>query len=145
MKSIRLTLSLFALLSMPTVALAAEALQLELTGGETVTYVLSSKPRVTFMGDQMKITSTDASADYARNQVLSMRFVSDQGVDRLIADGEYSISYTDNTLRAPEREIFVYNLSGRLVGKGYGEFLTVDLEPGVYVAKTSEATLKILK
>lgn len=63
-------------------------------------------------------------------------------IDSVAAPGT-SLTFDGHTLRAPGQEISLYTLTGTLVARGASTLTVAPLAPGIYIASTPTATLKI--
>src|SRR5574344_2964530 len=128
MKKLFSTLLFLLTASMAVSAQKVAALVITHADGTTTSYELFTKPRVTFVGDSVKIVSPTLSAEYPSADVLRFHYqlpstaVSDVSTDeRLSSDGEYLIFggdvksdaiklYTVNGMAVPAR--FTSSASG---------------------------------
>lgn len=145
MKLCKLTLSLIVLAAASLTAQAKTALQVSLSNGEKPTYVLGTKPEVTFNGADMVVSVANASTCYAMADVVDLQFVDVEGVDDILTDSDSVLSYCGGVIEAPGHEITVYSLAGTVVARGDSQLSTDNLASGVYVVTAGKQSLKIIK
>ncbi|MCM1004970.1 MAG: T9SS type A sorting domain-containing protein [Prevotella sp.] len=119
----------------------ATQLQLTLADGSTPAYALAEKPNITFPGDDMVISTSEASVTYSRAEVVNMVFTEVASVDTLT--GEQQFSYVCGVITAPDSEICVFNMEGMVCLQGRESLSVQDLNAGIYIVKTQNHTVKI--
>ncbi len=67
----------------------------------------------------------------------------ESGVENIISDSNNNISVIGNEIIA-NGEIYLYNINGQLILKGYDKLNLKNVINGVYIAKTAHATKKII-
>lgn len=129
-----------------TVARADDyALKVTLYEGPAATYVLSSKPVVTYSDENVIIKSGTLEDTYRIDDVKTLSFVepSSSGVKEIEQNVTYD--FRDNVFTCEGHEIRVYNLSGRSVASGYGTVSLESLERGIYIVSAGTRTIKVVK
>lgn len=126
---------------------AGKVLRVELRDGTSETYTLSEKPRVTFAGADAVITTAEASTSYERAEIKNFTFVSDTGTEGVddIMTPTVNYTYLDGVFTAPGCNIAVYALSGTLVCSATDSADMRNLNPGIYIVKAGNRTIKIIK
>lgn len=120
------------------------ALKLTLDDGTTATYVLDSKPVVTFSGERMNIMSADAAVAYERSKVVSMAFVDDATAIPAVGDGDAVLRYTNCLIESPGMDIRVFAADGTLVASATSAIDTGMFPAGVYIVAAGNQSLKII-
>lgn len=124
---------------------AGHALRLSLDSGSTATYVLSSKPVVTFSDGKMTVSNTSLEDSYSLGQIISMAFVEDiTSLAPAVSEGPV-YDFRGNVFRCEGNDIRVYDLSGRPVAGAYGEVSLQALENGVYIVSVAGRSIKVFK
>lgn len=143
----KLILMLWAFSALGFSADAETCLRLTLANGTNSSYVLSERPVIKFPGTRMEITTAEASVSYDRTSVISMEFVEGQpaSIDDITENGDFQFSYMNGIIRCSGSEISIYNLSGSMVASGHDELSTEHLNSGIYIVKTNNHTVKIIK
>ncbi len=153
----RLKMLFLAALLLPLSALAAETtLVVELTTGQTASYVLQDKPVLTIEGTLLKIKTETVQTDYERSQVKRFYFTGDHtGLKETLKDAlVYKQTDADhleiNGLSQGDR-IMVCDMAGRQCGSisRSGDTATISLsgqQKGVYLVRVGKSqTIKIVK
>lgn len=143
MKKLILTLTLVA--ASFASAHAEWALKVSLADGSEPTYVLAEKPAITFEGQNMVIKTSDASTEYPRADVINMTFTSEVSSVEDITNTSSILSYVGGVVVAPDTDIMVYDLNGRMCISGHGEVSLDQLPAGIYIVATPYQTLKVIK
>ncbi len=137
-------------------ARATEKLYVEYKDGHVYSYVLTSRPKVTFAGNVINVAGTDISDTHKMDAVKQFLF-SEPGAAEVIGANEFSITYTDNaTVRldgfTPAGSLSVYDIGGTLMAEaafgsdGTAEISLEAMAPGIYlIATTDGKTYKIVK
>lgn len=134
------------LLHVALVASAADtALKVLLTDGNSATYMLSDKPKVTFTGEDMNIVSSSASTSYQRSTVASVTFVDAESAIGDIRAKAVTYRYAGSRFEAEGCDITVYSITGATMLRGTDSVSLEHLEPGVYVVKAGNQSIKIRK
>lgn len=132
------------------------ALNLHLASGKQVTVLLDEQPVVTFVGDELVITTPMNRMSYRSADVLKFTYayVNPDDVTGVKASGTKLIM-KENTLQAtslePSSKVEVYGVDGILVAttttdKNGNASVDLSRHPGkVFVIKTSVANFKIIK
>lgn len=123
---------------------AATALRVTLVDGTAQNFVLEERPVVTFPGQNMLIKTSDFETTVERYDIKSMDFIDEVTGIEDIAEGEKIISYLNGIVTA-EGMIYLYDMSGRQRLAGNGSLDTTTLPSGVYVVRTINQSLKIVK
>ncbi|MDO4160400.1 MAG: hypothetical protein Q4D41_08090 [Prevotellaceae bacterium] len=122
------------------------ALKVSFTDGSSATYALSEKPKVSFSGQDMTITSSDASTSYPRSEIVKITF---EEITTSITDvndaNNITYSFNNDIFEAEGTEISVYSTSGSLVTKGSDMVSLRSLQSGVYVVRAGKQSIKIRK
>ncbi|MCM1369184.1 MAG: hypothetical protein NC204_02300 [Candidatus Amulumruptor caecigallinarius] len=126
---------------------AETMLEIKLADGSSPTYMLSEKPVLKCIGDNLTVTVNSASFSYKRADIVKMIFAENgAGVDDILSDEDRQLfSYLNNTITAPGMHIRLFSLSGALVAESMD---CLDLNPmpaGIYVAKTKSHSVNIIK
>lgn len=135
---------LSVLLTIALSVCAAEKLALVQSSGET-SWAISTVKDVTFDGNGVKITFTDATSVYSAKadfKLLKFDTSTSSAIDNINADGGFSIN--GNTITA-EGEIKVYSLAGELVAQGKDVLSIENLSDGAYIVKAGSQITKIVK
>lgn len=143
MKKIILSLGL-ALLSATAFA-ESTVLILKLSDGKSDTYLLNEKPVITFEGANMLITTSDLSNSYARADVKSMEFSSDDSGITLPVEHNTTYSYRDNVFSCQGHMIEVYSISGTRVASARDAVSLADLPAAPYIINVNNESIKIIK
>lgn len=122
---------------------AATQLMLTLSDGSTPAYALAQKPSITFPGEDMVISTPEATFTYNRKEVVNMVFTEVNSVESLT--NEQQFSYIDGIITSPGSQIYVYDMSGAVCLKGIDTLSVRDLNSGVYIVKTQYHAVKIFK
>ena len=149
---------LFALLSLFTMMSAAEknAIRVYEADGNSIAYLLSARPTVTFSGDELVLKADDVEVAYPLTPSVRFEFaeapeeevVGIQGAQQeplfKITANEIDISHI-----RPNSIVSIYNLSGQIVkseradSKGRIIMNSLNLPKGTYIVKTEQVTFKI--
>lgn len=135
------------MLAAPFAAFAeGHALKVSLTDGNSEIYSLSEKPKISFSGEDMLITSSTVSTTYARSTVSAITFQEISTSIANVKEGNNTIyRFNNDKFEAEGTEISVYSTSGALVAKGKDAVSLQSLQPGVYVVKAGKQSIKINK
>lgn len=145
MRKLILTLALAAAGLTGARAEVVNAVKVTLNNGDTEVFVLADKPKITFDGDDLVVTSPVLTKSYLRSSVKNVTFcIKDLSVSD-IAAGETSYTYIDNVFSCPGADITVYNLSGVAVANGHETVSLAGQADGFYIIKTNFQTLKVVK
>lgn len=148
----------FLSLSMATNAIAEEinALQLLMSSGKLVTYMLDEEPVITFEADELVMKTHMATVRYQANDVLKFNYISveDAGIASLRSSG-VSFAINGNVLTAtklePNSEVNVYSADGKLIAtaktdKSGNVTMSLPLKSGeLCLISTTTANFKITK
>jgi hypothetical protein len=119
-------------------------------------YMLAEKPEVSFVGNNMRITSTKADVTYDLTEVIRFTYEtrSITGVSEL-RDELAEINYKDGELVISGikvgSSVNIYSLDGKLVKQltaqrtGSYRISLASLSKGVYIVKSDNVTYKIMK
>lgn len=134
----------------------AEALVIELASGETATFILEERPRLTFTGEELTITSGDYETSYplASLQRYTFKFAESSGITQS-ADKSQTITQTAGHIRldglSPGTQIKTFSVNGILVASdaadsnGSATISVSNLPKGVYIIKYGDKSTKIKK
>lgn len=125
-------------------AQTVEALKVTLNDGTSEVFVLPNKPKVTFSGDDVVVTSTALTKSYQRASVKKFTFVSVGAVNDIAAD-KTVYKFIDNVFTCCGADITVYNPAGMVVARGRDTVSIADHPNGVYIVKANNQTLKVVK
>lgn len=141
----KLLLMLTAFLAMGFMHGKAEVqLKLSLTDGTSRTFLLSENPVVTFPENQLKVTTPELTFSCDRAEVQSVTFGSPSSVtDHLVSAGKFS--YLNGVIVCEGSSIEVYDLSGRMCTTARDSLSTDSLRPGMYIVRTNQLVVKIIK
>lgn len=128
-----------------------DAMQIELNTGEPVVFHLSQSPEVSFVGDIVKIKSTqpDSNVEFEIDDVKSINFIENSSVEEIDAAAIVVKSTPAELIisNLPEKSVVgIYSVDGRCVASAIvtGEY-TVDkssLPHGVYVVRANNFVTK---
>ena len=152
---------LFALLSLFTMMSAAEknAIRVYEADGNSIAYLLSARPTVTFSGDELVLKADDVEVAYPltpsvrfefaeapeeeEEEVVGIQGAQQEPLFKITAD-EIDISHI-----RPNSIVSIYNLSGQVVKSGRADsegriiMNSLNLPKGTYIVKTEQVTFKI--
>lgn len=134
---------MFSLCACYSASYAAVCLRISLKDGTTPSYTLAERPVITFSGQEMNVTTQEASIAYQRDLVEKIDFGDVSSVSENIE--ETAFAYLDDTIRVPNSEIKVYDLNGSLRASGYDSLSIADLPKAIYIVKTKIHSVKIFK
>lgn len=139
-------ISLSLLVTSCMLGTAATVLKLTLDNGTTPTFVLAERPVVTFPDANMLITTSEVSTSYPRASVVKMQFDEEDAaaLDK-ITDAKDTFTYLNGIIHMPEEDIYVYDVTGNLRLKGHDTLSVYELPKGIYIVKTSNHSIKIVK
>ncbi len=105
--------------------------------GKAIEVTFSEKPRVVYLGDFLRITTTKVQIDY---QIKDLQKFTFDGINDENVIGNVRLNNNGSG-------IYVYDIGGKLVGKGVQDksISTDDLKKGVYIIKQGNTTYKLLK
>lgn len=143
---------LFSLFVGATIS-AQNTLVIELRDDSCVTFLLTEKPRVTFVGEQLNIVSSSASMELKRGDVKNWHFIgTPSSVESIATDAKVVLEgnalfisgITDDTV------ITLYKVSGVAVRhsdvvNGVCTMPLNDLAAGIYVVRYNNTSFKFLK
>lgn len=133
-----------------------KALVVELTSGETATFILEEKPRLTFTGEELMITSGEYETVYplASLQRYTFKSVEASGMTQP-ADNTPTMTQTAGHMRLdgldPGTRIKTFSVNGILVASdvadsnGSATISVNNLPKGVYIIKYGDKSTKIKK
>ena len=150
---------LFALLSLFTMMSAAEknAIRVYEADGNSVAYLLSARPTVTFSGDELVLKADDVEVAYPLTPSVRFEFAEAPEEEEVVgiqgAQQEPLFKITANEIDIshirPNSIVSIYNLSGQIVkseradSKGRIIMNSLNLPKGTYIVKTEQVTFKI--
>ena len=138
-------LILLAIMLMGNAARAGHALRLDLAGGTAATYILSSRPVVTYSDGSVTIKNASLEDTYSLGEVKSFAFVENMTSLSSAVSGEVVYDFRDNVFTCEGNEIRVYDLSGVLVAQGNGSVSLDGTASGVYIVSAAGRSIKIFK
>lgn len=121
------------------------ALRINLQGGTTATYILASKPVVTYQEGNVTIKNAELEDTYPLAEVKSFAFVNDVTSLSSAGDGDVTYRFSNNLFTCDGHDISVYDLSGTLVARGKNEVSLATLGNGIYVVSVAGRSVKIFK
>lgn len=121
------------------------ALRINLDGGTTATYILASKPVVTYEEGNVTIKNAELEDTYPLAEVKSFAFVNDVTSLPSVGDGNVTYRFSNNLFTCDGHDISVYDLSGILVAAGKNEVSLATLGNGIYVVSVAGRSVKIFK
>lgn len=121
------------------------ALRINLDGGTTATYILASKPVVTYEEGNVTIKNAELEDTYPLAEVKSFAFVNDVTSLPSVGDGNVTYRFSNNLFTCEGHDISVYDLSGTLVAAGKNEVSLATLGNGIYVVSVAGRSVKIFK
>lgn len=136
---------------------ADNALTVWAKDGTKVSYALSQRPKVTFSGEDLIITSVDSEVKYPLSQMSRFTFEVTSGIDMVDVDGNNvtPFSFDGDTMLFPAMDrdckVVIYNTDGKLMISREvksGTTLTIPLDvlnSGIYLVNVSGITYKITK
>ncbi len=125
--------------------------------GTKVSYALSERPKVTFSGDDLIITSGDNEVRYPLSQMSRFTFELTTGIDMVDAEGSNitPFEFNGDTLLFPaidkNCQVLIYATDGKLMisrDVKSGTILRIplnSLNSGIYLVNVSGITYKIVK
>lgn len=139
-------LILLALMFMGNVVRADNpALKVNLDGGTSATYILASKPVVTYEEGNVTIKTESLEDTYPLAEVKSFAFVNDVTSLASVGDGDVTYRFSNNLFTCEGHDISVYDLSGTLVAGGKNEVSLATFGNGIYVVSVAGRSVKIFK
>ncbi len=121
------------------------ALRINLDGGTTATYILASKPVVTYEEGNVTIKNAELEDTYPLAEVKSFAFVNNVTSLQSVGDGDVTYRFGNNLFTCDGHDISVYDLSGTLVAAGKNEVSLATLGNGIYVVSVAGRSVKIFK
>lgn len=121
------------------------ALRINLDGGTTATYILASKPVVTYEEGNVTIKNAELEDTYPLAEVKSFAFVNNVTSLQSVGDGDVTYRFVNNMFTCDGHDISVYDLSGTLVAAGKNEVSLATLGNGIYVVSVAGRSVKIFK
>lgn len=121
------------------------ALRINLDGGTTATYILASKPVVTYEEGNVTIKNAELEDTYPLAEVKSFAFVNDVTSLPSVGDGDVTYRFSNNLFTCEGHDMSVYDLSGTLVAAGKNEVSLATLGNGIYVVSVAGRSVKIFK
>ena len=153
MKKYRLILLLLMLFAAGASSFAHNILVVAMRDGSSAKFMLESKPKITFVGDVMKIVSSGSSMEFIRSDVKNYHFDSEgTAVNETVA--ESNVSFEGNVLVvsgvAENMPVTVYSSAGVVVKQtvvidGSCSISLDDLATGLYIVTFNNMTFKFLK
>ena len=146
-----------AALLLPLSVLAAETtLIVELTTGQTASYVLQDKPVLTMEGTLLKITTETVQTDYERSLVKRFYFTGDftdvkEALKETLVYKQTDADHLEISGLSQGDRIMVCDMAGRQCGSisRSGDTATISLsgqQKGVYLVRVGKSqTIKIVK
>lgn len=144
----------FVAVSMP--ARADEKVYVEYHDGSVYSYILASKPKVTFAGDVISVNGAEIADTHKMADVKHFKFTEPGSVSDISAN-EYRLVFTDNANVqlagfGAGTGVTVYDLSGSALAgatvadDGTATVSVATMAPGVYVIATTEGkSYKVIK
>ena len=154
MKNFRILFMALLLLAVNAVASGHTTLVLEMRDGSTAKILLSKKPKITFVGGDLKIVSEYCSMEFPRQDVRKYLFCDQDSSAITDAILELKAILEGNTLvisEAPENTtVTIYTVGGKLVKlataiDGNCSISLNELAVGPYVVSFNNTTFKFLK
>lgn len=139
-------LILLAIALTGTVAKAENyALKVSLYGSTSATYVLETKPVVTYSENNVTIKTQSLEDTYPLSEVESFTFVesASSGIETITQNVTYD--FHNNIFTCEGHEIRVYNLSGQSVASGNSSVSLEALDRGIYIVNTGNRSIKVVK
>ena len=121
------------------------ALRINLDGGTTATYILASKPVVTYEEGNVTIKNAELEDTYPLAEVKSFAFVNNVTSLQSVGDGDVTYRFSNNLFTCEGHDMSVYDLSGTLVAAGKNEVSLATLGNGIYVVSVAGRSVKIFK
>ena len=146
-------------LLLPMLAMGADdavilnALRLHKASGEEVTILLKERPVVTFVSNDLVVTTQSNEVSYPSADIMKFTYeaVEYSGVNGLAQTGSFLGDELQVAHLAAATEVAVYTLDGKCVAtattdaKGAASISLSGQPAAVYVVKTSSVTFKIRK
>lgn len=124
---------------------AAVQLKMSLTNGSAKTFLLSQKPVITMPGEEINVAVQEASFSCLRAEVASMEFEEAKSSSIEVLKVAEQFSDLNGTIVCIGSPIDVYDLQGALRLAGVDELSTQTLSAGIYIVKTNQHVVKIIK
>lgn len=125
---------------------AAVSLRLDMADGTSRTFLLSEKPVINFPGEEMTVATSDASFSCLRADVENMVFVDDTSAVNKIEAGDGELfSFINGVVDCPGADITIYDLGGAVCSSGRDSLSIDNLKAGIYIVKTNQHCVKIIK
>lgn len=121
------------------------ALRINLDGGATATYILASKPVVTYEEGNVTIKNAELEDTYPLAEVKSFAFVNHVTSLQSVGDGDVTYRFSNNMFTCEGHDLSIYDLSGTLVATGKNEVSLATLGNGIYVVSVAGRSVKIFK
>ncbi len=133
----------------------AEALRLQLSNGQTVTYLLEEKPEVTFKAESLCVSTATASVEYGLSEIAGFDFTTvETGIEnvkgnevlfRAIGNSQWVIEGKQTTA-VRVADISGRQLPGCVSNSAAGTIVSLSAAPsGIYVISFSNHSVKIVK
>lgn len=145
---------LFFLLSLRIVA--EPCVVITTTEGETV-FFFKEEPTFKYIGQTVKLSTSETQLDYAPTDILSVR-IDDRastGIQGLQAGKNMAYSISDNKVTVSgllaDTQARLYSSNGCLIvvahasNEGRAVIMTGNLKTGVYIIKSNNSSIKIIK
>lgn len=139
----KVILALLTIIGSISSGYSATCLRLVLADGDTPSYTLTQKPKVTFSGDNMLVTTEETEVTYNRADIAKMEFTEDSSAGIEVTEEE-NFSYMEDMITC-RGGIVVYGLDGSVRAEGNDNLSISHLSSGIYIAKTKHHTVKIIK
>lgn len=142
----KLLLSLIMLGGTFGIQASEHALRVTLDDGSQTTYLLDTKPRLTFGDADITISTDETSVTYLRSKIESLDFIDSKfvSVENPTSAGDV-ISYIGGVITACGHYITLYTADGRLAASGHDSISLDGQQPGIYIATIATTSLKIIK
>lgn len=137
---------LLATLFTLTVAKADDyALKVTLHEGTTATYVLSTKPVISYSEENVTIKTQSLEDSYPINDVKSFSFVDNESAGLEDMSQNVTYDFRNNVFTCEGHDIQVFNLSGQSVAAGNSSVSLETLGCGTYIVNAGNRSIKVLK
>lgn len=121
------------------------ALKVTFYGNTSATYVLNTKPVVSYSGNNVTIKNQSLEDTYPINEVESFTFVESgtTGIETITQNVTYD--FRDNIFTCEGQDIRVFNIAGQSVAAGNSAVSLETLDRGIYIVNAGNRSIKVVK
>ena len=153
-------LTTLGLVVVATMAWSQDAVAVWQTNGQVVGYQFTDKPKVTYVGDCLVMSTKDNTVQYALRSLRKMAFVDAESLSaisgpRQAAGGNLLFSFRQGSIAVANAEasakVLLYDAEGKCLAEQQADadgrcvLSTESLSRGVYVIQIGQTSYKIVK